>query len=40
MENIEILENSYLVIENGRVLDYGIGKAPQKYIDKNLKLLM
>lgn len=39
MENIEILENSYLVIENGRVLDYGIGKAPQKYIDKKFKAI-
>lgn len=38
MENIEILENAYLAISNGKILEYGVGEIPKHLIDNNTKL--
>lgn len=38
MENIEVLENAYLVISNGKILDYGIGENFKTLIDENTLL--
>lgn len=38
MENIEVLENAYLAISNGEVLEYGIGEIPKNLIDDNTLL--
>lgn len=35
MENIEVLENAYLAISNGEVLEYGIGEIPKNLIADN-----
>ena len=38
MENIEVLENAYLAISNGEVLEYGIGEIPKNLIADNTLL--
>ena len=38
MENIEVIENAYLTISNGKILDYGIGDIPKNLIDDNTLL--
>lgn len=37
MENIEVLEKAFLVVEEGKVLDHGTGNIPDKYQNKNYK---
>lgn len=39
MDNIEILENAYMVIENRVIVDIGVGEIPSKYIKISTKLM-
>lgn len=39
MDNIEILENAYMVIENRIIVDIGVGEIPSKYIKISTKLM-
>lgn len=39
MDNIEILENAYMVIENRVIIDIGVGEIPSKYIKISTKLM-
>lgn len=39
MENIEVIENGYLVVRDGKILAVGSGEIPSKYVNLTTKLI-